>query len=168
MSKKTAKSTVAKLSLSQLLETGFSTAKSAKEAAEAHFGAKWETKAHVTGDKSEGFYVRKGKGATPPPVPAAQVPLPPPIGTVEDTAPKAKKTKEPATEPATEAKEIRHKTVALIAHPVEYVWEYCTANKDKTRKEILAHLDGVGIAYHTARTQYQCWRKAGSEKIFTK
>ena len=46
-----------------------------------------------------------------------------------------------------------------IEGPVALVWKTCNMMADSSRKEVLAALDGMGIAYYTARTQYQRWFK---------
>lgn len=48
-----------------------------------------------------------------------------------------------------------------VKNPCEAVWDICDKNKDKPRKEILALCEKAGIAFYTARTQYQLWRSAG-------
>ena len=48
-----------------------------------------------------------------------------------------------------------------VKNPCELVWDICDKNKDKKRKEILAACQDAGVAFYTARTQYQLWRSAG-------
>jgi hypothetical protein len=49
-----------------------------------------------------------------------------------------------------------------IVRPTKLVWDICDAvrkaNPEATRKEILEECERRGIAYYTARTQYQVWK----------
>lgn len=49
-----------------------------------------------------------------------------------------------------------------VVRPTKLVWQICddmkAANPSVTRKEILAECERRGIAFYTARTQYQVWK----------
>ncbi len=53
---------------------------------------------------------------------------------------------------------------STIEKPTKRVWtlaeEYHAANPDAKRKDVIAHCVAQGIAFYTARTQYQAWRTA--------
>ena len=56
--------------------------------------------------------------------------------------------------------------VSAIASPCAMVWEIAgsmlAANPETRRKDILAACEERGIAFYTARTQYQAYRKASA------
>lgn len=83
-----------------------------------------------------------------------------PVEPKPEPKPKAKGKAQPAT-----VTEKRRKSD--IEHPVQYVWsraeEMYAADNNVSRKAILAQLDKDGIAFYTARTQYQLWRKTKVE-----
>lgn len=58
------------------------------------------------------------------------------------------------------AKEIRHASEAI--RPTKLVWQIAddmkAENPAVTRREVLAECDRRGIAFYTARTQYQVWK----------
>jgi|TARA_R110000744_G_scaffold207487_1_gene326161 hypothetical protein len=58
---------------------------------------------------------------------------------------------------------IQNKSTA--SGPVALVWEICEreteANPEVRRKDLIAICEASGIAFYTARTQIQAWRKAG-------
>lgn len=49
---------------------------------------------------------------------------------------------------------------STVEGPCKMVWRIADENRGKTRKEVLALCDEAGIAFYTARTQYQAWRKS--------
>jgi hypothetical protein len=57
------------------------------------------------------------------------------------------------------AGQIAHKSTTK--NPCQTVWEICEQNRDKKRKEVLDACLAAGVAYYTARTQYQAWKAAG-------
>lgn len=57
------------------------------------------------------------------------------------------------------ADKIRHKSKTKGA--VKQAWEIFSLNRTKPRKECIDLALEAGIAFFTARTQYQAWRKAG-------
>lgn len=72
----------------------------------------------------------------------------------------------------TEAKERNHrhgslqdlkhnrKTESTVDNPVRLVWDLCEEMKGKTRKAVITEAVRRGVAFYTARTQYQSWRTA--------
>lgn len=52
------------------------------------------------------------------------------------------------------------KRVSDIDNPCSAVWNIAESMQDKTRKEVINHCVASGIAYYTARTQYQRWFQA--------
>jgi hypothetical protein len=53
---------------------------------------------------------------------------------------------------------LRH---SIIPNPVSYAWEFFDNNRGMRRKDIIATLVSHGLAFYTARSQYQMWRTAG-------
>lgn len=45
--------------------------------------------------------------------------------------------------------------------PVKLAWETFDANRGKTRKDSIDAAIAKGVAFYTARTQYQAWKQAG-------
>lgn len=95
-------------------------------------------------------------------------------------APGKGKAKKPAEKPKAKAKAAKPKAKAAkqedirraseIENPVQHVWNVCeemyAADNNVRRRDILARLDGEGVAFYTARTQYQRWyaaRKASEQ-----
>jgi len=64
--------------------------------------------------------------------------------------------------PAKDDDDKRHRSVPMS--PTKLVWHIADAmlakNPNVSRKEIMAECDRQGIAYYTARTQIQLWKKA--------
>lgn len=62
-----------------------------------------------------------------------------------------------------------HLKKSIIPNPSKTVWviadEMITINPSVTRKEVIERCIGSGIAFYTARTQYQQWRQARKESI---
>lgn len=58
-----------------------------------------------------------------------------------------------------DAREALRKSSA--ANPVEVVWNLCDKHKDKRRKDVIELCVRAGVAFYTARTQYQLWKAAG-------
>lgn len=83
---------------------------------------------------------------------AADVPATP----VEPAKP-AKKEKAPRTSQAP-ADRIR---VSQIERPTKRVWHIADAMPEASRKEVLEACRKEGIAFYTARTQYQLWKNCG-------
>lgn len=54
---------------------------------------------------------------------------------------------------------IRHKS--KVINPVHFVWDTCDKMKGATRKTVVDACIAAGVAFYTARTQYQAWRVAG-------
>jgi hypothetical protein len=52
-----------------------------------------------------------------------------------------------------------HKSKA--ENPVQLVWELASANPKLRRRDIINLCLAKGVAFYTARTQYQLWRAAG-------
>lgn len=50
--------------------------------------------------------------------------------------------------------------VSSTVGPTKMVWHIADAMKGKSRKEVIAACRERGIAYGTARTQYQAWKQA--------
>jgi len=53
---------------------------------------------------------------------------------------------------------LRH---SIIPNPVAYAWDFFDKNRGMRRKDIIATLVTHGLAFYTARSQYQMWRAAG-------
>ncbi len=72
---------------------------------------------------------------------------------------------EPTPEPVAKVERVREST---IEKPTKAVWtiadEMKAANPNVTRKEIVDECIRRGVAFYTARTQYQRWRKAKVSK----
>ena len=47
--------------------------------------------------------------------------------------------------------------------PCNFVWEMCDTHPEAKRSEVIAFCVSLGIAYFTARTQYQAWRASKSQ-----
>lgn len=82
-----------------------------------------------------------------------------------------KPAKAPKVEAATEDSEIGaiprlHKS--SVQHPVQYVWDLFDKLRERAtkkgetlrRKDAIAIAEGKGVAFYTARTQYQSWKTA--------
>jgi hypothetical protein len=50
---------------------------------------------------------------------------------------------------------------STLANPVQVVWETCEAMRDQRRKDVVEACIKKGVAFYTARTQYQLWKSAG-------
>ncbi len=50
--------------------------------------------------------------------------------------------------------------VSTIENPVAAMWELCQKMKNARRKDVIAEAQKHGIAFYTARTQYQLWLTA--------
>jgi len=67
-----------------------------------------------------------------------------------------------------EAKKLSKRNRSKISGPCSKVWDICEAelvrcNDSKTplsRKAVIEKCEGAGIAFYTARTQYQAWKTA--------
>jgi hypothetical protein len=68
---------------------------------------------------------------------------------------KASEIKAVVKEPSTNKKEISHSS--SIVRPCKRVWFIADEMIGKSRKEVLEACQKEGIAFHTARTQYQQW-----------
>jgi len=68
----------------------------------------------------------------------------------------------PEAAPAKPAKVVRHRSE--MGGATKLVWDLCdqatAVNPNVTRKELMALCEATGIAYYTARTQIQLWKKA--------
>lgn len=64
---------------------------------------------------------------------------------------------EPAKAPA---KSIPHENSSTITNPCKTVWEIAIKMEGKPRKEVVAACVAAGVAYYTARTQFQAWYTA--------
>lgn len=69
-----------------------------------------------------------------------------------------KVSKSAAGKPVSEIEVTRKSTVK---NPVQRVWEICEEMRSSRRKEVIAKCVDEGIAFYTARTQYQQWKAAG-------
>lgn len=47
-----------------------------------------------------------------------------------------------------------------IENPVAVMWDICEKMKNKRRRDVLKAAQEAGIAFWTARTQYQLWSQA--------
>ena len=56
--------------------------------------------------------------------------------------------------------------VSEIPTPCSVVWDIASSMEGAKRKDVIAECTKQGIAFYTARTQYQLWKQAGkvSEK----
>lgn len=72
------------------------------------------------------------------------------LGCCEDFGPAVDLTKK-------EAKKIEKINKSTTSKPCSLVWEICEQMKGAKRKEVLAACVEQGVAYYTARTQYQQW-----------
>lgn len=54
---------------------------------------------------------------------------------------------------------ISHKS--KVKDPVHFVWDTCDKMKGAKRKDVVDACLKAGVAFYTARTQYQNWRVAG-------
>lgn len=56
--------------------------------------------------------------------------------------------------------------VSEIETPCSVVWDIASSMEGAKRKDVIAECTKQGIAFYTARTQYQLWKQAGkvSEK----
>lgn len=73
----------------------------------------------------------------------------------------AKKAAKPAAEKRAEATGLDgrlHKS--QVDGPVKAMWDLCESMKGARRKDVLAKAAEQGIAFYTARTQYQLWSRA--------
>lgn len=94
--------------------------------------------------------------------------------TVPTAAPKVAKTRKPRKEPKAKAASKAPKLVLAKSRrkskedgPVGFVHEYLDEHPKLRRSEAIAALEEEGIAYYTARTQFQVWfaaRKASKVK----
>jgi hypothetical protein len=80
-------------------------------------------------------------------------------------APPAPISNPPASAESKEAKpKVSHRGKSTLASPTKAVWhladEMVKANPNTTRKEVMKAAEAAGIAYYTARTQYQLWLTA--------
>ncbi len=99
-------------------------------------------------------YAERPTAEKPPPVPVP--PQPEPSTPV-------------ATEPKPEAANAAKPSKSTIANPVREVWriadEMKTANPNVTRKQVVDECVRRGIAFYTARTQYQRWSAKSRETL---
>ena len=89
-------------------------------------------------------------------------PPPPPPPAVAQAV--AQETPTGDDETRSEAAAFRNRRLSKCDSPTKIVWQLCdemtAANPDVKRKEIMARCNEYGIAYNTAATQIQWWRKA--------
>lgn len=57
------------------------------------------------------------------------------------------------------AKAIKQRNKSSITNPVQHVWAIANSMPSAKRKEIIAACVELGVAFFTARTQYQKWRR---------
>jgi hypothetical protein len=50
--------------------------------------------------------------------------------------------------------------ISTIENPVAVMWDICEKMKNKRRRDVLKAAAEAGIAFWTARTQYQLWMTA--------
>lgn len=75
------------------------------------------------------------------------------------TAAKPKNTKSaPKSRKAPVNEERLH--VSTVENPVAVVWDLCQKMKNSRRKDVIAEAQKHGVAFYTARTQYQLWLTA--------
>lgn len=79
--------------------------------------------------------------------------------------PKAEAKKAPAKpkakrEGSTYAQMAQNAGASTVESPVQVMWNLCDSMQDKKRKEVIEAAVNKGIAYYTARTQYQLWLTA--------
>lgn len=105
--------------------------------------------------------------ASPKPAPVDSAPK----LVVEDYTNQPKATKSPEPPPAPVAKGTKTETKpskSTVEKPTKAVWaiadEMKKANPKATRKEIVEECVRRGIAFYTARTQYQRWAKSKSTR----
>lgn len=51
-------------------------------------------------------------------------------------------------------------TASTVDNPVRLVWDLCEQMKGTPRKAVIVEAVKRGVAFYTARTQYQSWRAA--------
>lgn len=180
MSKKNSKS---KVSPKTAYSVVHSTVKSAEECAQAVFGKgnDWTKHCKVVPSEGGGFQLVpiKGKGSRKAVVDAKSLDKMS-KQVVEEKAfkEKVKKFRNSAQTSATEDEAVRVGNVVLaeggspvaklnksiIDRPVEYMWNLCDEMKGARRKDVIIKAMEAGVAFYTARTQYQLWKKAGAAK----
>lgn len=77
------------------------------------------------------------------------------------TAPPNRKAERVAKTQPKAAVEVRRESAC--EKPTKRVWDIASSMPGKKRGDVLAACEAQGIAYYTARTQYQLWRSAQSE-----
>lgn len=50
--------------------------------------------------------------------------------------------------------------ISTVENPVAVMWDICEKMKNKRRRDVLKAAQEAGIAFWTARTQYQLWSQA--------
>lgn len=50
--------------------------------------------------------------------------------------------------------------VSTVDNPVAVMWDLCQKMKNARRKDVIAEAQKHGVAFYTARTQYQLWLNA--------
>lgn len=76
----------------------------------------------------------------------------------------AKPVKVAKAKPAKVAKVYTEKShESTIVRPCKQVWHIADSMKGSSRKEVIAACEAAGIAFFTARTQYQSWKACENE-----
>lgn len=80
---------------------------------------------------------------------------------IEQIAPSAWAIIEKTPAPVVTEKNVRRQSVEGIEHPTKLVWQIADEMHAKDpncrRRDVMAECDRLGIAFYTARTQYQKW-----------
>jgi hypothetical protein len=73
---------------------------------------------------------------------------------------RAKGKKAPAKKPTSKKASDSRLHASKIENPVAVMWDICEKMKNKRRRDVLKAATDAGIAFWTARTQYQLWSQA--------
>lgn len=68
--------------------------------------------------------------------------------------------KAPAKKPTSKKASDSRLHASKIENPVAVMWDICEKMKNKRRRDVLKAATEAGIAFWTARTQYQLWSQA--------
>lgn len=68
--------------------------------------------------------------------------------------------KAPAKRPTSKKASDSRLHASKIENPVAVMWDICEKMKNKRRRDVLKAAQEAGIAFWTARTQYQLWSQA--------
>lgn len=76
---------------------------------------------------------------------------------VQQATPEVSQEVTPEIQPEAPAPVVKERNASTVASPVKRVWEIADSMPGAKRKEIIAECIAQGIAFYTARTQYQKW-----------